>query len=240
MDVRCSVSFQYESHMLGIVVDQLPESLRLGAPVAVASELPLSHRRVDLGLLPVGAFRQETGDLPVISHLGAEALWGLAVVIWLQTSGRDCISCDATALSYVRNAGASFAALQESGVLDAGGVALRQLSEFLTTELGPLVMVELKLHRWDEALRQAKFCSRAADLVCVVLDASRITDVPVEPFAEAGIGLLSARYDSIEVLVPAHVEHRYMSPQGVFTRLQAIRDLARRKPRKWMLHGAGA
>ena len=89
------------------------------------------------------------------------------------------------------------------GAIEGGGSESLRLSAGVAEMRAEVTAVEIKLHRWREALRQAASYRDFADRVVVAMDEERLGSggAPLAPFATAGVGLIAVGRASSEWLV---------------------------------------
>lgn len=120
------------------------------------------------------------------------------------------LPADATRLALLR--------LERHGSVTRDGAKYRLVDSARTSDV-ELVAIELKLHRWREALLQGAKYRKFADRSYVVLDAARveITSVMLQAFRKEGVGLYQQRGTEVELLLEAR-----RATQITSTRVRAV------------------
>lgn len=78
----------------------------------------------------------------------------------------------------------------EDGLLEKDTRGIRRIKK-LTTNKNPVIAIEAKLKRWNEALLQAKRYRKYADFCYVALPEKTVKNVSLNLYKENGIGILS-------------------------------------------------
>lgn len=229
------MSFSLEVEMYASVLDDLPTLLGFEGHYAYATEIPLSYRVADVGFVPLNGTELDSWETESLARLELTGIWALA---YTATSGRVSLD-EFTSIFGATSKNLEFsqliATLQEGGLLDQDQRGLLVPTEWLRSQLGPIIFVELKLSRWKRALQQASFYRAKADISCVAIDGDSVAAVPKSPFVEKGIGLFAAWPDGVEMMAPPRPSHDTSLLHRNFNRLRAIQDLSCRRPGKWRL-----
>jgi len=235
LDMRWNMSYRFEKDMRQVAVRQVPRCLDFAEYYAYGIEVPVSYRIADIGLMPIANFDSESAEVRTISRLNLVWLSALAHVAGAHEMPLDdfrwLLGKSVSAHNQIRVIGA----LCKSGVLLYGANGCLQPSEWLKRQRSPVVMVELKLTRWQEALHQASFYLAQADMACVVLDGDVAGLVPSEPFRKEGVGLFRAWPDKFEMIVRPTINTKKSRVLCQYNRLRIIQDLSRRQPKKWAI-----
>lgn len=225
--------FRLEKDMYATTLEHLPAHLTLECQYAYGLEVPLSHKVADIGFIPYVGHEAETPEARSVARLRLAGLWALA-----RMAERKEITVD----EFWSFLGSSVTDAEKermidslcmSGVLERDNLGTLTPTRWLTYQLGPIIFVELKVSRWEEALSQACFYLTMADMACVVLDGESSGSVPCDQFEAEGIGLFAAWSGHVDVLVVPRPSERVRPAHRNFNRLRAVQDLMRRKPRKW-------
>jgi len=192
-----SLPFRWESEMTPLVSESIDRLLPTGAgPHVVVGEVPAAVGIVDLLAVRFDAealrLRKAGGVGPICSPLRIRVLDAL----------RDGRWRDAQVIAHT--VGSNLPALRrstlrpltEAGLIEFDGKRIRSTLAWLPVG-ERLTAVELKLSKWQGALRQADNFARSVDRSWVVVDAARARAATQQPelFRECGVGLATLGQD---------------------------------------------
>ncbi len=228
------MAFDLEKDMYDTTLAHLPALIGFDTVYAYGIGIPLSYKIADIGLTSFPDRNPSDRLDHSLAQMGQTELWMLAKAI-----ERDEISALEIPVILGRPIPDSDRNRMVDSLCNAG--LLRQNdrdklvpTEWLSQQLGPVVFVELKLSRWRQALDQAIFYLRKADMSCVILDGDAVETVPMAPFKEAGVGLFAAWPGRIDVRVLPKPNRCPRTSHRHFNRLRAVQDLSRKHSRKWV------
>jgi hypothetical protein len=232
------MSFSLEKDMYDTVLKHLPPFFDLDVAYAYGTEIPLSYRIADIGFAPRVNRDVDSTQSRLLARLNLAEIWAIASLV--DNGGvSECEFSSALGWSIPKtDKEQTILSLCEAGLLEWRQPKWLLPSDWLIQQMGPIIFVELKLSNWEEALTQARFYLGRANKACVVLDGDTSDAIGRAPFIEEGIGLFVAWPDHIEMLVAPRANSCTKAVFQYFHRLHAVRDLCRKRPRKWILASA--
>lgn len=229
------MSFRLEKEMYGAALEHLPGFFNLNGSYGYGIGIPISYRVADIGFVPLRTQTSHTRQARTLCSLNLAGIWTLAKIVASEKVPQGEFSTTLGSLGSDNHRHQMISHYCDSGLIardHQGGI---EPGDWLAHQLGPVIFVELKLSRWQRALRQACFYMEKADMACVVLDGDSLNTVPKERFDQAGVGLFAAWPTHIEMLVEPARSDRGTLTEKTFSRLCAIQDLYRPRSRKWVL-----
>lgn len=228
------MTFVLESKMYSTVLEHLPPLL-LNKPYACAQQVPLVNRIVDIGFAPMPCSELNVPEARSLTRLKLNKLWLLAEIVTKGENSDYSVNKAADIPNIPLNADSMLSPLIRGGIIHLTDGGKLVISKWLVRHLGPVIMVELKLTRWRDALQQALFYLTLTDKACVVLDGDKSENVSTRLFEEKGVGLFVAWQNRIEMLVAPGKSNSTVRTHKHFNRLRVLQDLARKQPQKWYL-----
>lgn len=191
---------------------------------AVARELPVRRRVVDLAVASVGNLT----NLAVASRLRRLTLVQLDLLGFFISSQAVSIQ-KLSRRTYLTSSQLHRMIIEPA--LSLGLIAKKSRYRYQATEWvlmlpTKIVAVEAKLERLNEVLEQAVYNAQFADLSYVALDVRRIDLSPsrLEMFSNEGIGVIGVRSDGCRILVEAKASKPVSALRGLQL-VRVLRDL---------------
>lgn len=222
--------FRLEDELTPEILRFVPRLVSNASRLAVAVELPIQHRVVDVALASMTATVYQHLQGPHIRLLRRLALSDIFVLGHLadqKVITRELVSARFSWMAWRTWKAKYLDRFVALGLLVTDLRGAYRLGDWGKLLPNRIVTVEAKISRWRDALRQALFNLRVADYSYVALPEDRLLGVSLEPLQQSGIGLLAIAPKGKSRVIRLAQRNRPQCPgHALAERIRVLRDIA--------------